>query len=78
MSRGRPLGARDVRHPRRSGDAVDKIEPVLAAVDEAKAAHPELFIGAFGDGERRQGDQRGVGKDLERPASSRCRSRSSS
>jgi uncharacterized membrane protein YdfJ with MMPL/SSD domain len=28
--------------------AVDKIDPLLAAVDEAKAAHPELYIGAFG------------------------------
>jgi uncharacterized membrane protein YdfJ with MMPL/SSD domain len=32
-----------------SDDAVDKITPVLAAVASAQAAHPELFIGEFGD-----------------------------
>jgi uncharacterized membrane protein YdfJ with MMPL/SSD domain len=31
-----------------SDDAVDKIGPIVAAVDEAKSAHPELFIGSFG------------------------------
>jgi uncharacterized membrane protein YdfJ with MMPL/SSD domain len=30
-------------------DAVDKIDSITAVVDEAKAAHPELFIGAFGE-----------------------------
>ena len=30
-------------------DAVDKIAPVLAAVASAQAAHPEVFIGEFGD-----------------------------
>jgi uncharacterized membrane protein YdfJ with MMPL/SSD domain len=29
--------------------AVDKIDPTLAAVDSAQAAHPQLFIGQFGD-----------------------------
>ncbi|HET9242523.1 MAG TPA: MMPL family transporter, partial [Gaiella sp.] len=29
-------------------DAVNKIDPVVAAVDDAQAAHPELFIGSFG------------------------------
>jgi uncharacterized membrane protein YdfJ with MMPL/SSD domain len=30
-------------------DAVDKIGPVLDRVDEAQQAHPQLFIGEFGD-----------------------------
>src|SRR5262245_12357361 len=30
-------------------DAADKLDPVLAAVDDAQQAHPELFIGEFGD-----------------------------
>src|SRR5215218_3766740 len=30
-------------------DAVDKIDSVLAKVDEAQKAHPEFFIGEFGD-----------------------------
>ena len=30
-------------------DAADKIDPVLAKVDEAQRAHPEFFIGEFGD-----------------------------
>jgi uncharacterized membrane protein YdfJ with MMPL/SSD domain len=29
--------------------AADKIDPVLAQVDDAQQAHPELFIGEFGD-----------------------------
>jgi uncharacterized membrane protein YdfJ with MMPL/SSD domain len=29
-------------------DAVDKIDPVLAKVDDAQQAHPEFFIGEFG------------------------------
>jgi uncharacterized membrane protein YdfJ with MMPL/SSD domain len=32
-----------------SDDAVDKVAPVLAAVASAQAAHPEFFIGEFGD-----------------------------
>jgi uncharacterized membrane protein YdfJ with MMPL/SSD domain len=31
-----------------SGQAAAKIDPLLAAIDEAKAAHPALYIGAFG------------------------------
>ncbi len=31
-------------------DAATKIDPVIAAVDQTQAAHPELFIGQFGDG----------------------------
>jgi RND superfamily putative drug exporter len=30
-------------------DAIDKIDPVLERVDELQQAHPELFVGAFGD-----------------------------
>jgi uncharacterized membrane protein YdfJ with MMPL/SSD domain len=30
-------------------DAVDKIDPVLAKVDAVQRAHPEFFIGEFGD-----------------------------
>ena len=29
--------------------AVDKIDPILLAMAEVQAAHPEVFIGAFGD-----------------------------
>src|SRR6476659_2675586 len=32
-----------------SDKAADKIDPVLAQVDKAQRAHPELFIGEFGD-----------------------------
>ena len=31
-------------------EAVNKIDPIIAAVDQAKAAHPQVFIGQFGDG----------------------------
>ena len=31
-------------------DAVNVIDPVIAAVDQTQAAHPQLFIGQFGDG----------------------------
>jgi uncharacterized membrane protein YdfJ with MMPL/SSD domain len=44
----------------------DKIDPVIAAVDEAKAAHPELFIGSFGEGTTGKQIDESVGKDLER------------
>ncbi|MGH3082358.1 MAG: MMPL family transporter [Gaiellaceae bacterium] len=46
--------------------AVDKIDPVLAAVDEAKAAHPGLSIGVFGDASAEKGIGDSVAKDLER------------
>ena len=46
--------------------AVDKIDPVLAAVDEAKAAHSELYIGAFGSGTAEKEIGESIGKDLER------------
>jgi uncharacterized membrane protein YdfJ with MMPL/SSD domain len=31
-----------------SDDAVDKIDPVIAAVSDAQKAHPQLFIGSYG------------------------------
>ena len=46
--------------------AVDKIDPILAAVGEAKAAHPELFIGGFGEASADKEINETVGKDLER------------
>jgi uncharacterized membrane protein YdfJ with MMPL/SSD domain len=46
--------------------AVDKIDPVLAAVDEAKAAHPDLSIGVFGEASAEKGIGDSLAKDLER------------
>jgi uncharacterized membrane protein YdfJ with MMPL/SSD domain len=47
-------------------NAVDKIDPVIAAVDEAKAANSELFIGAFGDATAEKDIGDSVNSDLER------------
>jgi uncharacterized membrane protein YdfJ with MMPL/SSD domain len=47
-------------------EAVDKIDPVLAAVDDAKAAHPQLSIGLFGDATAEKGIGDSIAKDLER------------
>jgi uncharacterized membrane protein YdfJ with MMPL/SSD domain len=46
--------------------AADKIDPVIAAVDEAKAANPQLSIGVFGDGTAEKGIGDAVAQDLER------------
>jgi uncharacterized membrane protein YdfJ with MMPL/SSD domain len=46
--------------------AVDKIDPVIAAVDDAKAAHTDLYIGSFGDATAEKGIGDSVSKDLER------------
>ncbi len=46
--------------------AVDRIAPVIAAVDGAKAAHPELFIGSFGEATADNEITEAVGSDLER------------
>jgi uncharacterized membrane protein YdfJ with MMPL/SSD domain len=46
--------------------AVDKIDPVIATVDEAKAANSQLFIGAFGDATADKGIGDSVASDLER------------
>ena len=47
-------------------DASSKIAPILAAVDGAKAAHPDLFIGTFGETSADEEINESVGKDLER------------
>jgi uncharacterized membrane protein YdfJ with MMPL/SSD domain len=49
-----------------SDKAVDKIDPVIAAVDEAEAANSQLFIGAFGDATAEKGIGDSVASDLER------------
>jgi RND superfamily putative drug exporter len=46
--------------------AVDKIDPVIAAVDEAKDANSQLFIGVFGDATADKGIGDSVASDLER------------
>jgi uncharacterized membrane protein YdfJ with MMPL/SSD domain len=46
--------------------AADKIDPVIAAVDEAKAANPQLSIGVFGDATAEKGIGDAVAQDLER------------
>jgi uncharacterized membrane protein YdfJ with MMPL/SSD domain len=46
--------------------AVDKIDPVVAAIDEAKAAHPQLDIGAFGTATAEKEIDESIGQDLER------------
>jgi uncharacterized membrane protein YdfJ with MMPL/SSD domain len=47
-------------------DAGDKIDPVLAAVDQAQAAHPGLSIGTFGEASADKEIMEMVGSDLER------------
>jgi uncharacterized membrane protein YdfJ with MMPL/SSD domain len=47
-------------------EAVDKIDPVLAAVDDAEAANPHLSIGIFGDATAEKGIGDSIAKDLER------------
>jgi uncharacterized membrane protein YdfJ with MMPL/SSD domain len=44
--------------------AVDKIDPLLDAVDAARAAHPELYIGAFGAESADKEITEAVGDDL--------------
>ena len=47
-------------------DAADKIDPVLAAVDGAQKAHPELSIGTFGAASADKEILDAVGEDLAR------------
>ena len=47
-------------------DATKKIDPVVAAVDRAKAAHPQLFIGGFGEASTDKQISDKFNKDLER------------
>jgi RND superfamily putative drug exporter len=44
--------------------AVDKIEPILNRVDEAQRAHPDLFIGEFGDASSAHGVDTAFADDL--------------
>ena len=46
--------------------AADRIEPVVAAVGKVKAAHPDLFVGSFGETTADEEITEMVGKDLER------------
>ncbi len=45
--------------------AADRVDPVVAAVDEVKAAHPELYVGNFGAGTAEKEIDGAVGDDLE-------------
>jgi uncharacterized membrane protein YdfJ with MMPL/SSD domain len=47
-------------------DAADRIDPVLAAVDGARAAHTQFFIGGFGDATADKELDERFGEDLER------------
>jgi len=47
-----------------SDKAADKIDPVLAQVDKAQQAHPELFIGEFGDASAVKAVQTAFADDL--------------
>src|SRR5262245_24699810 len=49
-----------------SEDAASKIDPVVAAVQQAEAAHPEFRISEFGDASTNKQIDESVGKDLER------------
>ena len=46
--------------------AVERIDPVIAAVDEARAAHPQLSFGSFGAATSELEIDESVGDDLER------------
>ena len=47
-------------------DAADKIDPVLAQVDDAQRAHPEFFIGEFGDASSVKAVETAFTDDLEK------------
>jgi RND superfamily putative drug exporter len=47
-------------------EAVDKIAPVLDRVDQAQQAHPQLFIGEFGDASAVDGVNTAFAEDLEK------------
>jgi uncharacterized membrane protein YdfJ with MMPL/SSD domain len=46
--------------------SVDKIDPVIAAVDRTGAEHPRIFIGEFGDASAEKGISDSIEKDFER------------
>ena len=52
----------EIRGP--ADEAATKIDPVLAEVDAAQAAHPELFIGEFGDASKVKSLQTAFAEDL--------------
>ena len=52
----------DIRGP--PEDAAGKIDPIIAAVDEIKAAHPDLYVGAFGAASAEKEITEAVGDDL--------------
>ena len=45
-------------------EAAEKIDPVLAQVDAAQGAHPQLFIGEFGDASAAKGVEQAFADDL--------------
>jgi RND superfamily putative drug exporter len=47
-------------------EAIDKIGPVLERVEKAQKAHPELFIGQFGDASAVDGINKVFAEDLEK------------
>ena len=47
-------------------DAENRIAPILAAVEQAKAANPDLFVGGFGETTADEEITNAVGSDLER------------
>jgi RND superfamily putative drug exporter len=47
-------------------EATEKVDPVLAAVADTQRAHPELFIGAFGDASANKALEEQFAKDLEK------------
>ena len=47
-------------------DAVDKIDPIIAATDEVQRAHPELFVGQIGDASGDKGLEGAFGDDLKK------------
>jgi uncharacterized membrane protein YdfJ with MMPL/SSD domain len=52
----------EIRGPKE--DAADKIDPVLAQVDAAQKAHPQFFIGEFGDASAVKGVETAYADDL--------------
>ena len=53
----------DIRGP--PEEAADKVAPLLSAIEQAKAAHTELFIGTLGDASADKEIADTIGKDLE-------------
>jgi uncharacterized membrane protein YdfJ with MMPL/SSD domain len=49
-----------------SDDAADKIDPVVAAVGDVQKAHPQLFIGEFGDASIEKEIDGAFGNDLKK------------